>query len=96
MAHWSQSFAEKINGLYKTYKDEMGCLSSPESIGETDIHEFVKYRNSVTHGRHRIMADSIVRTAHILCGLVYCSILNRIGIDKNTIMFLCKNKIIIS
>ena len=59
-------------------------------ICDSDIKAFVKYRNDITHGRHRILDEIIAVTAHVLAGLVYCCLLNRIGMERSQILDLCK------
>ena len=60
-------------------------------ISDDEISEFVKYRNSITHGSFRVIDSSIVATAYTLSGLVYCSLLSRIGVSREKILNLCKN-----
>lgn len=69
---------------------------SEAKISDKDIQEFVKYRNNITHGSHRMMNRKIATTAFMLQGLVYCCILSRIGIGKAEIYRLCKDKKILS
>ena len=60
-------------------------MPGSHDIGVDEINRLVKYRNSITHGRHRIIDEDIGVTAYILQGLVYCCILTRIGMDRETI-----------
>ena len=61
-------------------------------ISDEDINQFVKYRNNITHGSFRVMESSIAKTAYILSGLVYCAFLSRIGVSREKILYLCKNR----
>lgn len=58
------------------------------------IKDFVKYRNDITHGKHRILEVGIAITAHNLCGLIYCCVLDRIGVTREKISELCQYKIL--
>ena len=64
------------------------------SIREDEIKDFVKYRNDITHGNHRVLDKRIACTAHLLSGLVYCSLLDRIGISREKIRELCVHKLL--
>ena len=88
---WSFPLAEKLIALYHTYEDEMRKVNKSRFIiCDSDIKAFVKYRNDITHGRHRILDERIAVTAHVLAGLVYCCQLNRIGMERSQILDLCK------
>ena len=96
------SASDRFCELYHYYADEMCALAENTSnpnearISDKDIQEFVKYRNNITHGSHRIMNTQIATTAFMLQGLVYCCILSRIGISKAEIYRLCQNRKILS
>lgn len=100
--HWSMSASDRICTLYHCYANEMCALAesttnpSETKLSDKDIQEFVKYRNNITHGSYRVMDTRIATTAFMLQGLVYCCILNRIGIDKAEIYRLCQNRKILS
>lgn len=88
---WSFPLAEKLIALYHTYEDEMRKVNKSRFIiCDSDIKAFVKYRNDITHGRHRILDERIAVTAHVLAGLVYCCLLKRIGMERSQIFDLCK------
>lgn len=61
------------------------------SIDYDDINNFVKYRNSITHGRYKVLDEKIAFTAVILEGLVYCCILTRIGMEERQIISMIRN-----
>lgn len=94
--NWSMSASDKILLLYERYANEMQRLNPLNiEIGRVEINEFVKFRNDVTHGSYRVMDGKIELTAYILSGLVYCCLLNRIGISKEEISKLFEsNKIL--
>lgn len=88
---WSFPLAEKLIALYHTYDAEMWKIDKPRFIiRDADIKAFVKYRNDITHGRHRILDERIAVTARVLAGLVYCCLLSRIGMERPQILDLCK------
>ena len=94
---WSFTLAEKLTTLYNAYSQEMNALNPfKHQVTEKDLRVFVKYRNHITHGTHRILEPGIGLTAHLLCGLVYCCLLKRIGIPQEKILELCQEKKIIS
>lgn len=87
--------AEKICALYREYEEEIITLNSFNiQVTEETIRELVKYRNDITHGNHRTPDLNIAVTAQCLGGLVYCCILTRVGLQRDKILGLCKNKIL--
>ena len=56
-----------------------------EWISRKQIDEFVKYRNTITHGSFMPLDNSLAETAFVLIELVYCCILKRIGMADNVI-----------
>lgn len=100
--HWTMPASDRFCELYHYYADEMGSLAAnifnPNKaiMSDEDIQEFVKYRNNITHGSYRMMNEKIATTAFMLQGLVYCCILNRIGMSRDEIQILCKNRKILT
>jgi len=95
VGNWSFSLAEKLSALYHKYDEEMNVLNVTDTmIDDNLIKSFVKYRNDITHGRHRIPNVEIATTAHYMCGLVYCCILERVGVNRKNILEFCKNKLL--
>lgn len=92
---WSFPAKEKFCALWHKYEQKMLMLNN-STITVTDkmIEETVKFRNDITHGKHRVLNNKIALTAHYLSGLVYCCILERIGLDREKIIELCKEKIL--
>ena len=92
---WTLPAAEKICALFHKYDEEMLILNQPAIIIDDDaIKVFVKYRNDITHGSHRVLDVKIAITAHCLEGLVYCCLLERIGVERSRILEWCKDKIL--
>ena len=93
ISNWSMSASDKFILLYKRYAGEMTILNQTKfNIDDDAIRNVVKYRNDVTHGRHRIMDMNVAITANILSGLVYCCILSRVGISREKILELCNER----
>lgn len=92
---WSYPLAERICALYREYTKEIEKMNNTNvPVTEESIRKFVKYRNDITHGKHRILDLEIAVTAHCMCGLVYCCILNRVGLERDTILELSKYKLL--
>lgn len=64
------------------------------AISEERVKTFVKYRNDITLGRHRVSDMEVGLTAFLLSGLVYCNILYRIGIERTKINELSRRKLL--
>ena len=96
LGNWSNSLAERIWCLYQKFFIEMDILNrfTGYDVKEEDIKQFVKYRNDITHGSHRVLDHNIACTALTLSGLVYCSIFDRIGMDRKKIRELCVDKLL--
>lgn len=102
ISHWSMSASDRICALYHRYEREMASIaerthcSQATLIDDKEIAEFVKYRNNITHGSFRVINHEIATTAFWLQGLVYCSILTRIGMSSDEINTLCREWKILS
>lgn len=90
--HWSMSAFEKAKWLYNRFE-----FSIKEYVGEhrpaltdNEIHDFITFRNDITHGTYREIDNSILRTARIMEVLIYCSLLHRIGVSDEKIAEICK------
>lgn len=94
--HWSMAVSDKIYALYERYEQEMLIINPSDfHIVDEDIHNFIKYRNNITHGNFSVIDPRIVITAYILAGLVYCCLLARIGIEREKIVELCRRNFLI-
>lgn len=96
LKNWSRSASDKFFDLYQRHRKEMEALigrfrENYNSIDYDDINNFVKYRNSITHGRYKVLDEKIAFTAVILEGLVYCCILTRIGMEERQIISMIRN-----
>ena len=54
----------------------------------------VENGNSISNGSHRVLDVKIAITAHCLAGLVYCCLLECIGVERSRILEWCKDKIL--
>lgn len=93
--HWSKSAYETYCILYQKFEAAMLAYQQFKhpAISNGDIHTFVKYRNSITHGTYQDTTQEIIRTTMTMKALVYCSVLKRIGVPMETIEKLCLNTI---
>lgn len=95
VGNWSKPLNEKLCALYHKYENEINVLNMADFVITDDhIKAFVKYRNHITHGRHRTADVEIGVTAFYMCGLIYCCILERIGVSREKISELCIEKIL--
>lgn len=95
IGNWSLPLSDKLCALLHLFDDEMLLLSRDEQeVSDVDIVEFVKYRNSITHGNHNTITQQIAKTAFYLQGLVYLCILERIGMTRDEIKQLCQYKLL--
>ena len=95
IGNWSSTLAEKICTLYSLFENDLLKLNEWNIYVHIDgalIGDFVKYRNHITHGRHRVLDQRIAVTAHILSGLVYCCLLKRVGVSSEKISELCSSR----
>lgn len=75
------------------------CLYKYQSLLEQDISEdeidrLVKYRNTITHGSYMMLDKRLADTTFLMMELVYCCILERIGIADDTIKELINKRIL--
>ena len=95
IGYWSLPLSEKVKALFRKYEDFVKKLNhSNVVVTEESIGRFIQYRNDITHGKHRILDEEIAITGHLLCGVIYCCVLERIGVDKERINRLCDMKIL--
>ena len=87
MDHWSMAASDQIKALFHRYDDEMKIIADRAlmTVGDDEIDAFVKYRNDITHGSYRVLDRKIAYTTHLLTCLVYCCILTRIGVPRESI-----------
>ena len=101
LSHWSLPLREEIYAIcekYRTYIVNMAFSRygiNEYSLTRDDIKAFTTYRNNITHSSGTAMNITVVRTAFLLSGVVYCSILKRIGVSEDHINEFCANGMII-
>lgn len=95
IVHWSKSAYETYCALYHKFEEAMLSYQKFKhpAISDEDIRAFVKYRNGITHGTYQVVTQRIIETAKTMEALTYCSILARIGVQKQIIEALCLNTI---
>ena len=92
---WSLSLRERLNALCEKYKVEISHMNDSEVvIDEAAVQAFVKHRNTVTHGNTKILTAVVAETAFVLSGVVYCCVLDRIGVPRSKIEELAKYKLL--
>ncbi|MBR0483558.1 MAG: hypothetical protein IJJ69_02125 [Oscillospiraceae bacterium] len=97
--NWTASLYDRIVALYRKFEPEMQEIirhNIPFEIDEQKIRDFVRYRNKTTHGSSKTLTHEIALTAHYLSGLVYLCVLERIGVDSDTRMKLCRENRIVN
>ena len=93
MSHWTMSASDQIKLLFHMYQQEMWAIAKPgRQCSDDGIDNFVKYRNDITHGSYRVMNPEVAYTTYLLACLVYCCVLTRIGVPRETILQWCKDK----
>lgn len=89
--HWSSSAFDRITILFHKHEKAIHFLPCMYyiDITDADIHAFISYRNSISHGTYREMTGQIRRTTLVLGILVRCCILYRVGVPEKTIKDIC-------
>lgn len=86
MSHWATAATDQFKLLFHMYNEELEIANKAHiAIGDDEIDAFVKYRNDITHGSYRVLDSTIAYTTYLMECLVYCCILTRIGIKRETI-----------
>ena len=92
---WRVSLKERTTALCKKYEEEITLMNSSKyAVNKESIKKVVDCRNDATHGRNMILTTEIASVTHLLAGVVYCCILERVGIDREKIKEICKNKLL--
>lgn len=91
IANWGFAASDRIKALYTMFGTEMYLLHGGR-LTDDEIDEFVKYRNNITHGKYQEITPSISKTTNYMKSLVICSFLSRMGMTKDTLLSICRNK----
>lgn len=95
ISRWDASIKERILAICEKYKEEVDLMNdTPYKIDEDTIKKVVDHRHAITHGRNSTLTVEIAKVAHILAGVIYCCVLERIGIDREKIKEICKDKLL--
>ena len=93
--NWTFPLKEKLCALLKKYEEELSILTNSNVIiNENSIKTFINYRNVITHSKFQVPNQDVAVIAHYMCGLIYCSILSRMGLPKDTLKNLCQYKLL--
>lgn len=93
--NWSLSLRDRIIYLYQRYSEEILLVNeSTVVINESTIQELVRYRNAVTHRGFAALNTPIIETSFYLQVIVYCSVLERIGMTREAIKALCPYRLL--
>lgn len=90
-----ESFGNKYQILYDKYKDivfEMPCNMYSEAEFQTLLRKFIGIRHKHTHGKYINPDADMANVANIMIGIIYCSIFDYIGIPKEKIKEMIKDK----
>lgn len=91
VSRWSLSLKDKLYALRKKYEEEINIFNKSEyPIDDSSIKDFVNSRNDSTHNGKNTIQQSVAVTAYCLAGVVYCCILERIGVDRESLIEICK------
>ena len=94
LKHWSLPLRERIVALCQKYEPEIGIMAmslygKSVIIDSTAVKDFVDFRNDITHNGMQVLSQPIMATALLLSGVVYCCVLERIGVPRSVIQRLC-------
>lgn len=84
------ALADRIEKCFMQHQREMG-----EYISREQIDAIVKYRNTITHGNYMQLNQELADTTYVLIQLVYCCVLQRIGMKCEDIKKLMERRIIL-
>ena len=80
--------------MIERHKEAFSELYQLDVITINDnVESFKSFRNKITHGGIRVFDENVVKTTQAMIGLVYCCFLERIGLDEDRIVKLCKQVI---
>lgn len=95
VSNWSLSLRDRILFLYSKYAEEIALVNDSDvMIDEDSIHEMVKYRNAVTHNGFAVLSSPVTETAFYIQSIIYFSVLERIGLSRETIKELCPHRLL--
>jgi len=78
---WDITANERFCALFNKYKGALQeFFDLARKFDENDIKALVAYRNHITHGNYCEITDTVIRSARFMKLIIYCSLLNRLGI----------------
>ncbi len=88
LRHLKGALADRIEKCFLQHQQELG-----EFLNRKQIDEIVGYRNTITHGSYMQLNEDLADTTFILMKLVYCCILERIGMSQDKVKDLMKRHV---
>ncbi len=86
MNYWDIPASDRIFALYQKHEQNVVKLRPVHfPMTKESVAAFVKYRNDITHGRYRTLEKEIAYVGFALICLIYCCVLERIGLDSQMI-----------
>lgn len=82
------ALADRIEKCFLLHQQEIGEILSKEQIDA-----IVGYRNIITHGNYMQLNGNLADTTFVLIKLVYCCILERIGISKDKVKDMMERRV---
>lgn len=89
LRHLKGALADRIEKCFLQHQQETG-----EALNRKQIDAIVGYRNTITHGNYMQLNEELADVTFILMKLVYCCILERVGMNKNMIKHMMERHII--
>ena len=91
VGRWSLSLKDLMFALRIKYEKEIEIFNNSKYIiDDNAINDFVDTRNDSTHNGKIIISQKVADTAFCLAGVVYCCVLERIGVEREKITEICK------
>lgn len=82
------ALGDRIEKCFMQHQQEIG-----ETLSREQIDMIVNYRNTITHGSYMQLNEDLADITFILMKLVYCCILERIGIEPDKVKDIMKRRV---
>lgn len=82
------ALGDRIEKCFMRHQQGLG-----ETLSREQIDKIVNYRNAVTHGNYMQLNGDLADTTFILIKLVYCCILERIGIEPEKVKDMMRRRV---
>lgn len=98
LKYWKEPLKAAIMAFFDKYKDEIQIVSRNFNYklqyDEQKVKEYIDHRNNTTHALEGQIDGSVGIIQMIAVVAIYCTILERIGLTRQEIQELCKEKIL--